>query len=272
MIPALAIYSDAMITMNHSWINSMPQIISRIMTALSLIISWRWITLDFESLENMLYLKSLNKVLHLQTEGIVSQAHLLTESEKHIKICKHDMRHNLAILSALIQKNETEEALHYIQTLDANMKTGSPIVYCHNVIINSAILVYMSKTNDKNIVVHTELNIPENMPWNSNDIAILIANAFENAITATSKQKSDTREIYLSANYHENKLAIVIKNTFEDELLMSNNGFPTTIVADHGIGIQSILSIAKKYDAAASCTYNNGWVVMSFLFSAPTSL
>ena len=35
----------------------------------------------------------------------------------------------------------------------------------------------------------------------------------------------------------------------------------------HGIGMQSILSIVNKYKASASCTSNNGWFNMTFLFT-----
>ena len=151
-----------MVTMNNEWINSLPQIISRIMTALSLIISWKWITLDFEFLENMLYLKNQNKIMNLQTEGILAQAEILRESENHIKICKHDMRHNLGIIRSLIQDKKTEDVLKYIEELDTTMKATKP---------------------------------------------------------------------------------------------------------GHGIGMQSILSIVNKYKASASCTSNNGWFNMTFLFT-----
>ena len=267
MIPALAIYSDAMITMNQEWINSFPQILSRVMTALSLIISWKWITLDFQSLENMLYLKNTNRVLHLQTEGIIAQAHLLSESEKHIKIFKHDTRHHLSILSLLIQKNETAAALQYIETLDAQLKTDLPMIYCKNVTINSAILIYMARANEKNIPVTLELNIPEEIPWNSNDLAILIANAFENAIIASEKQNVADQKIEISARYDSQQFALIIRNKFHGKILFGSNGFPITHEAEHGTGIQSIMSIVNKCHAHGSCTYKNNWFEATFLFT-----
>jgi len=267
LIPALAIYSDSVITMNNQWINSFPQIISRVMTTLSLVVSWKWIRLDLESLENTIYLKNLNSIMNLQTEGLISQAHVLKESENHIKICKHDMRHNLHIINSLIQENKLEEAHSYIYTLDANMKATEPITYCDNTIVNSAFLVYMAKAKGKNIMVETELNVPEQIDWNSNDIAILIANAFENAVIACDKQPIDQREIQISARVYDNNLAIVIKNRFNGEILMNNDGFPITKEAGHGFGIQSILSIVKKYKAYANCTNENGWFTMTFLFA-----
>lgn len=270
LIPALAIFSDAMVTMNTQWINSTPQILSRIMTALSLIVSWKWITLDFESLEDMLYLKSLNKSMDLQTQGIIEQANLLKESENHIKVYKHDMRHNLNILNALIQENNIKKASEYIASLDSSLKTNIPITYCNNTIINSTFLVYMSKANELNIPVKTELSLPENLPFSSKDIAILVANAFENAIHASSNQNQTHQEILISAKFDNDKLAIVIKNRFDGEVLLGHNGFPTTDKPGHGIGISSILSIVKKYNAFANCSHKDGWFNMTFLFTNNT--
>lgn len=267
MIPALAIYSDAMITMNHEWINSFPQVLSRIMTALSLMISWKWITLDFQSLENMLYLKNVNRVLHLQTEGILAQAHLLSESEKHLKICKHDMRHHLGIIASLIQTNENASALEYIQQLDARMKTELPALYCKNIVINSVIHIYMVRAHEKNIPVNLKCNIPESLPWNDNDLAILIANAFENAIIASESQPLEAQQIEISAHFENHQMALTINNQYSGDLTLGRNGFPITHQSDHGIGIQSILSVVNKYEAHASFIHENGWVKMHFLFS-----
>lgn len=267
LIPALAIYSDSVITMNNQWLNTSAQLISRIMTTISLIVSWKWISLDLEALENTIYLKNINKVLNLQTEGLISQAHILKESENHIKICKHDMRHNLHIISSLIEDNKLDEAKSYINALDSNLKATKPVVYCDNTIINSAFLVYMTRAKEKDILVETELNVPEQIYWNSNDIAILIANAFENAIIASSKEPIDNREIQVSARSYDNNLAIVIKNRFSGEVLMNKDGFPTTNEVGHGFGIQSILSIVNKYNAYVNCINEHGWFTMTFLFT-----
>ena len=147
------------------------------------------------------------------------------------------------------------------------MKATKPLVYCKNTIVNSALLVYMTKAKEKNIDVKLDLNIPDKLPWNSNDIAILIANAFENAIIASSKQSLDEQEIYISARFYDEKLAIIFKNRFNGEILIGRSGFPTNTEPGHGIGMQSILSIVNKYKASASCTSNNGWFNMTFLFT-----
>lgn len=267
LIPALVIYSDVIVSMNSLWVSTPTQIFTRSMTALALIVSWRWIVLDFNSLENILQLKNLNKMLHIQSEGIIAQAGILKESENHIKICKHDMRHNLGIITSLIKSHQNEDALKYISELNKDLISEKQREYCKNPIINSAILVYQSKADKKNIPVTLEINIPKDIPWYSNDIAILIANVFENAINASIEQPENEREIFLSARFKDNKLAILIKNRFNKTIILDSHGFPTTTKENHGIGIQSVLSIVKKHRAFASCKQENGWITMSFLFS-----
>lgn len=267
LIPAFAIYSDALVTMNTQWLNSSPQILSRLMTALSLVVSWKWITLDIKSLEKLFYQKNLNHVLHQQTEGLLAQAQVLKETEEHIRICKHDMRHHLNLINTLLVDENYKEAQNYIQNIDSNLKNTEAIIYCENTIINSIILVYMAKAKEKDIFVASSLNIPVELPWHVNDIAMLIANAFENAIHATEKESKLPKSIEINANYHDHQLAIVIKNLHSSDVKLGPHGFPITEEANHGFGISSILAIVNKYHAYASCSHEHGWFILTFLFS-----
>lgn len=267
LIPAFAIYSDALVTMNTEWLNSFPQILSRLMTALSLLVSWKWITLDIRSLEKLFYQKNINHVLHQQTEGLLAQAQLLKETEEHIRICKHDMRHHLNVIHTLLAESNLNDARNYIQNIDSNLQNTETVVYCENTIINSIFLVYMAKAKEKGIFVASSLNIPNHIPWHVNDIAMLIANAFENAIHATEKESVFPKSIEITANYHQQQLAIVIKNLCSTEVKLGRHGFPITEEADHGFGVSSILAIVNKYQAYASCTHDHGWFILTFLFS-----
>lgn len=265
MIPALAIYSDAMVTMNHEWINSFPQVLSRIMTAASLIISWKWITLDFQSLENMLHLKNTNQVLHMQTEALLSQSRILNEAENKMRVYKHDMRHQLGILTSLLVHNNQEKALQLIETLNNQMMMPLPVVYCRNTMIQSALSIYLAKAQDYEIPVSVQFDVPEFLPWEESDLAILIANAFENAINASVAQPSREQKIELSARYHAQQLAIVVKNKFYGDVQFSKEGFPVTDRPNHGTGVHSMLSIINKYNGHAKCSYKDDWFEWTFL-------
>lgn len=267
LIPIFAVYSDAIVTMNDQWIHTLPQIISRILTASALIISWKCISLDFEALEKVLNLKNTNKLLYIQKESILNQADIIDDNEKKIRIFKHDMRHNLQILLSLVEHNNNLEAIQLISQLSDTIQNTRPILFCKNAVINSALLVYITKAQEDSIEVISEVDIPQDIPWNNNDIAILFANALENAVLASVKQKKGSRKIKILTRYEDKKLAIRIKNQFDGEILLGKTGFPVSNEINHGIGTQSILSIVDKYHAHASCSHSDGWFCMSFLFS-----
>lgn len=267
LIPTLAVCGNAIVSMNEQWINTYPQIISRLLMALALFVSWRCVSLDFKSLEKIEILKNMNKLLFMQKESILNQAEIISDNEKKIRIFKHDMRHHLQILLSLIEHKNTAEAIQLISELSDTLQSTKPIVFCKNTVINSALLVYITKAQEESIEVLSEIDIPKSIPWNSNDIAILFANALENAVLASTKQRKDNRKIEILTRYEDKKLAISIKNRFDGEIIMGKTGFPVTNEVDHGIGTQSILSIVDKYHAHATCSHNDGWFCMSFLFA-----
>lgn len=266
LIPTLAVCSIAVVTIDEQWINSWPQVIARILMILMLIISWRCIKHDFQSLDKIQDLENMNRLLYIQKDAIQNQADIINDNEKKIAIFKHDMRHNLHILLSLAEYKNSEEAIRFIREMDDTLQSTKPIEFCKNTIINTALLVYITRAQNENLKVIFKIAIPQVIPWNSYDMAILFANTLENAVIASTKQVKENQEIQIIATFQENKLAIIIKNKFDGEIRLGKTGFPTTDHANHGIGMQSILSIVDKYHAHASCSHNEGWFSMSFLF------
>jgi sensor histidine kinase regulating citrate/malate metabolism len=176
------------------------------------------------------------------------------------------MRHNLQILSSLIKSQNNSEALAYINNLQVNLQDTRQSAYCRNKIINAALLVYISKAEEHNISVITETDIPEEIPLNSNEIAVLLSNALENAVNASLRQSMSSRSIQISAKYTKNKLAIIIANKFSDKIEFSKSGFPITEAQGHGIGTQSMMSIIDKNNAVFSCSHENKWFKFACIF------
>lgn len=268
LIPALAVYSDVITTMNDQWINTCPQIVSRMLTALALIVSWKCIYLDFEALEKLQNLESVNKLLHIQKESIIEQADILNENEKKMRIFKHDMRHNLQVLLSLIENNSNDDALEYIKQLRSDLQSTKQIEYCRNRIINAVLSVYILRAEDHCVEIESDIDIPENINYNSNDIAILIANALENAYNASLSQPEGARKITIHAKHTDNKMAFKSMNRFEDEIHFNESGLPESLEDGHGIGMLSILSIIDKYNGHLSCNHNYGWFRMSCFFTS----
>lgn len=267
LIPVLLYLGNTVVTMDSSWISTWKQLVARIATGSAVLVAWKTVSLDFKELQEKLSLQSTNKLLHIQIEGIKHQAETIHENNEIIRILKHDMRHNVQILSALIHNRELSAASSLLTELNHKLQSTKPIIFCNNPVINSALLVYISRAKEENIDITSEIVIPHNIPWNSNDIAILFANVLENAINASRHQKEENKEIQLSAKYYDKKLGIEVKNRFDGKVLLNDSGMPISMEKGHGIGMSSIHAIVSKYHGSMVCSHEAHWFTIRFIFS-----
>lgn len=267
LIPFLCFFGNTIVTMDENWINTWRQLVSRLSISVALFALWKCTNLDFKELKKMHSLKSTNKLLHIQMEAIRHEAESIRENDEKIHILRHDMRHNVQMLSSLIQNGELDSASQILAQLNDDLESTKPIVFCKNPVINSSLLVYISRAQKENIEIISEIDIPQNIPWSNSDIAILFANVLENAINASCKQQKENREIQITTRYADKKLAIVVKNRFDGEVLFNNASMPISMEADHGIGMSSVSTIVSKYHGYVSCSHEKGWFTISFMFS-----
>lgn len=266
LIPTLLCFSNILSTMNSGWINTWQQLAARLATGAATIVSWACVNLDFKELREKLSLQSTNELLQIQLKGIKHQAETIRENNEKISIFRHDMRHQIQILSSLIDNGEISSASSLLAQLNDNLENTKPIIFCKNPVINSSLLVYISKAKEENIKITSKIDIPEDIPWNSNDIAILFANVLENAINASQNQKEGHKEIQISTRYDDKKLGILVKNRFDSTVLFNDKGMPISTEKNHGIGIGSVSSIVSKYHGTVVCSHEDHWFTISFLF------
>ncbi|PHV72214.1 hypothetical protein CS063_01695 [Sporanaerobium hydrogeniformans] len=267
LIPFLLYIGNTVVTMNSCWINTWQQLVARITTGSAALVAWKTVSLDFKTLQEKLFLQSTNKLLHIQIEGIKQQAQTIHENNEKMHILRHDMRHHVQVLSSLIHSGELSAASSLLAELSDNLQSIKPIAFCNNPVINSALLVYISKAKEEHILVTSEVAIPQDIPWNSNDIAILFANVLENAIHASRQQKEGHKEIHIFTKYDDQKLGIEVKNRFEGEILFNDHGMPISLEKGHGIGMSSIHAIVSKYRGSVICSHADHWFTIRFMFS-----
>ncbi len=267
LIPILLFASNLFSTINDTWIDSWKQFASRIFLGGALHVIWICTNLDFKELNEKFLIQSENKLLQLQADAISSQADTITETDNKIRILRHDLRHHIQILASLIESRELDSAASILSMLNNELESTKQINYCKNPIINAPLLVYISKAQKEGIEVISEIDIPENIPWDSKDLAILFANVLENAIHASNKQEPGRKIIHISTRYEDGKLAILIKNRFEGELYFDKNGIPIAMKENHGIGMRSLSFLMEKYHGHMVCSYEQGWFSIHFMLS-----
>lgn len=176
---------------------------------------------------------------------------------------RHDMKSHLESIAAVIRKisgKDKEELDNYIEKmettvsrLDFTYRTGNPIT---DVIIHQK----KQEAEKQNISFEADFIYPDKQQIDVYDIGIVLNNALENAIEASSKVEGK-KSISLRSYMKGNLFFIEVENDFSSEIIFdSETGLPVSSKADkqlHGLGMENIQRCAKKYMGGIDITVHN---------------
>ena len=180
---------------------------------------------------------------------------------------RHDMRHHLVVIEGLAKKGECDKIIEYTSNLNGSLGELDGMSYCKNPEINAVLSEYIGRAEGAGCRITQNLTLPELLPFEENDICLILANVIDNAINACSELPGEERYINISAAYEDgHRLLISVENPCSRSIEFGENGLPVTDEHsdEHGIGLRSVKRIAEKYNGFMHCTLENG----EFVFHA----
>jgi signal transduction histidine kinase len=185
-----------------------------------------------------------NKLLLAQIE--VEQVQLAADSQ-----ARHDRRHHNLVMLEFANNNDVGSVREYLKNLlKREEETSGKAQYCENLTMNTVLTVYERQAKAKDVFVNVSASVSRDIDVSPQDLVIVVANLFENAINATSKIKDKERRIHISIKESMKRLVIKIENPCENGLAFDENCF--------GVGIRSVITVANKYDGMYDFTAENG--------------
>lgn len=180
---------------------------------------------------------------------------------------RHDMRHHLTVIEGLAKQGECDKIVEYTGKLNGSFGKPENIGICKDPELNAVLSEYISRAEKTGCKVTHSLALPEMLPFEKNDICLVMANAIENAINACSELPEDSRRINILAEYRDgHRLMVSVGNPCCRAVQFDENGLPISDKhsEDHGIGLLSVKRIVEKYNGFLRCSLENG----EFVFQA----
>lgn len=189
---------------------------------------------------------------------------LLTENEEQIKQQRHDLRHQLTVISELA--NGGSEQLHsYLQNLIAEIPAPQKD-YCENKAVNSIVSHYAALCKKQGIELSVHLTVPQKTEQISDSsLCIIFGNLLENAVEACNRMIDGRRFIKLNSNMQYQLLTITMDNSFGGKFTEENGKFRSSKRNEFGIGLSSIKSVAEKRGGDAEF-HADGLVFLSSVY------
>lgn len=202
----------------------------------------------FNTTYNLLKIQGDNDALKSQVQAMDRQVEILRQNEEQVRIYRHDIRHYIADVTALIQAGETKEALKVLGGFDERNQQTKQTIYCKNRTINAILSFYFQQAKDLGINVSCNCILPEKLPVEAAELAIVFANALENAIHACQKLDDTSEKVITVRCVHNPVIVLEITNTYDGHVKLDESKHPITQEEGHGIGTRSILGFVEKYD------------------------
>ena len=197
-------------------------------------------------------------LLEKQNNYYNRQFELTKESLSAMNTLKHDFKNHLTAIYTLLQNKEVPQAVEHLSQMMHICEFDKKYAVSGNVSIDSILNFKLNEAIKNDIVVSSDLSIPMQFDMPSFDMAVILGNLLDNAISAN-LALSHNRHINVTVRFDKGRLLIKIENPYEGTL-REQGGKLLTIKADqmhHGIGMESVRNTLKKYDGILTIDHSD---------------
>ncbi len=192
------------------------------------------------------------KLLELQISVLQRRMETMKMAEEVLRTQRHDLRHYFQTASELVSRGEQKSAIDFLSAAVKRLDNYQTVHWCRPPILDAVFASYFEQAQYQGIKVDAQISLPEQLPVDEGELAIVFANVLENAIHANLELPLEDRKIYCHVIGHPNIMA-EITNPFLNAVWFDENGVPLTGAKGHGLGTRSIQCFCQKYGAA--CHY-----------------
>lgn len=201
-----------------------------------------------------------NRDLEMQAKMAGEWLDSRSESEKRIKMLRHDMKHHFLILDGYIRNGRCDEAEAYIASLMDDINQSELKSWCENNAANIVLSHYERLGKMQGIELDANIVLPSKLAISETDLTVVLANGLDNAIHAAASCDSDNKHVALKCFVEGDKLYLEISNPIRDAVLF-DGAMPRAQRKHHGYGTHSMVTVVEKYGGVSTFTVEDGCFV-----------
>lgn len=215
----------------------------------------------FKSLYDLYYIQMEQHsaaLLNVQIGALKEKIQKAKEVEEGVRIQRHDMRHQLQAVAELVAQGDRDAALEFLDAAQKRLDEHTVVRWCRPPVLNAVFASYFGQAQSQGIHVEANISLPETLPVDEGELAIVLANALENAIHANQALPREQREIRCKMTGHPG-IMMEISNPYTGNITFDSSGLPVVSKEGHGLGVQSISAFCRKNGAVFQFDLIKGW-------------
>ena len=192
-------------------------------------------------------------LLTVQISALKEKVQRVKEVEEGIRIQRHDLRHRLQAAAELVARGDRDAALDFLDAAQKRLDEKQEIRWCRPPVLDAVFSSYFDQAETAGIPVDAKIALPDELPVDEGDLAVVLANALENAIHANQALPRERRQIRCRA-VGTPSLMLELTNPCDEAVRFDRAGLPVARRDGHGMGVRSIAAFCRKYGAV--CQYD----------------
>lgn len=190
-------------------------------------------------IENMQLKITFNNIQN-SNQAYRNQLEIMNESQKQIRLIKHDMKNHFLHLKYDLDNKKYEEANKYIEKMTKNVTLDKEYVKTGNVDFDCLLNFKLSMAKKMNVEFACHIVLPETLCIDAFDLTVILGNLLDNALNAL--QDAKIKILNIDINYSIGMIVMKIENTFSEMPKKYDNPH------EHGYGLISIRNSIEKYN------------------------
>lgn len=188
-----------------------------------------------------------NALFERQIASYTNQLDVLIQSDEKISAFRHDMKHHLAELMIMTEKENCQEIKDYIQNMGMFIENKDQYSNSGNREVDSILNYMLNKAQETLERVEYKISIPKEIGIRMFDLNVILGNLLENAIAAAENSKDKWLSVFV--RYEKSMLFLDIQNSYEGSIRKQGNDYLTTKKEQgkHGIGLQNVKRVVDSY-------------------------
>lgn len=194
----------------------------------------------------------------LQVSALRSRMEAVKAAEDVIRTERHDLRHRLQAVMELVSRGDKDAALDFLDTAQKRLDEQKEIRWCRPPVLDAVFSSYFEQAKNQGIRVEAKISLSDTLPAGEGELAIVLANALENAIHANVELPREQREIRCTM-VGSPSVMLEISNPYTGTISFDSSGLPVAQRDGHGLGVQSISAFCRKNGAVCQFDLTDGW-------------
>lgn len=168
-------------------------------------------------------------------------------------------------IQKLAKQQDCEGILMYLEEHLKITQSDENVELCENHEVNAIAQHYLSRGRKKEIHMEFSLDIPDQSRIPDSVFGVLFGNLLENAMEACERQNEGQRFIQVKTSVVGGMLAIVVENSYEQEIQEDEGQLLSSKKEGEGSGIPAVREAAGQYDGMCRFTWKDGVFTASIL-------